>query len=107
MVLEMAEQGFCLSRDHSSRYEDKYIFTAKPAENTQNKEICITPEKLKILHSAAYRMNLALTCQLMTAHYKNESIMSNTGGTSLSEPNFSNLSYHIFYPCFDNISIAA
>ncbi|MET4889388.1 hypothetical protein JC794_11430 [Morganella morganii] len=107
MVLEMAEQGFCLARDHSSRYEDKYIVTAKPAENTQNKEICITPEKLEILHSAAYRMNHTLTRQLITAHYKNESIRSNTGGSALSGQNFSNLSHQIFYPDFNNISIAA
>lgn len=105
MVLEMAEQGFCLARDHSSRYEDKYIVTVKPAENTQNKEICITPEKLEILRSAANRRHRTLTAQVMAAHYKNESIMSNTGGTSLSEQSFSDLSHHLFYACFDNISI--
>ncbi|KJF79088.1 hypothetical protein UA45_01715 [Morganella morganii] len=106
MVLEMAEQGFCLARDHSSRYEDKYIVTAKPAENTQNNAISITPEKHRLLHSAAYRMNLALTRQLIDVHYKNESIMSNTGGSVLSRQNFSNLSHQIFYPDFNNISIA-
>ncbi len=106
MVLEMAEQGFCLARDHSSRYGDNYIVTTKPAENTPNKEICITPEKRRLLHSAAYRMNLALTRQLMAAHYKNESIISNTGGSALSGENLSNLSRQLFYPDFNNISIA-
>ncbi|WP_274370351.1 hypothetical protein [Morganella morganii] len=51
-------------------------------------------------------MNLALTRQLMAAHYKNKSIMSNTGGSALSGENLSNLSRQLFYPDFNKISIA-
>ncbi|EMJ9776091.1 hypothetical protein RGO69_002903 [Morganella morganii] len=105
MVLEMAEQGFCLARDHSSRYGDKYIVTTKSAENTPDNALSITPEQRQILHSAAYRMNHALTRQLMAAHYKNESIISNTGGSALSGQNHSNLSRQLFYPDFYNIPI--
>lgn len=106
MVLAMAEQGFCLARDHSSRYGDKYIVTTKSAENTPDNALSITPEQRQILHSAACRMNLALTLQLKVVNYNNESIISNTGGATLSEENLSNLSRQLFYPDFNNISIA-